>query len=126
MDPIVLRDEDPPEDAVVVVRGGKMDSEFVRRTALDAYDELGLYTVSVFLALDDPVEVLCAREPYLARYGKVRLSTVGVLRGAGFALIPTLSRPHYDVVLPDITASTLARLDHCFEPPAQNPSRMSR
>lgn len=125
MEPIVLRDEDPPNDIVVVVRGGQMDSDYVRRTALDSYDELGLYTVSVFLALDDPVEVLCAREPYLARYGKVRLSTVGALRGAGFALIPTLSRPHYDVVLPDITPSTLGRLDDSFEPPAPNPARTS-
>lgn len=64
-----------------------MDSIYIRRTALDAdaYDELGLYTVSVFLALDEPVESLCAREPYLVRYGKVRLSTVGAIRAAGFA-----------------------------------------
>ena len=29
-----------------------MNSDHVRRTATDAYDEFGLYTVSVFLALD--------------------------------------------------------------------------
>lgn len=63
MEPIVLRDEDPPEDVVVVVRGGAMESAYLRRTALDAYDEVRLYTVSVFLALDDSVEALCAREP---------------------------------------------------------------
>lgn len=126
MEPIVLRDEEPPEDAVVVVRGGKMGSEYLRRTALDAFDELGLYAVSVFLVLDEPLEVLCGREPYLARYGQVRLSAVGVLRGSGFALIPTLARPHYDVVLPDISPSTLARLDDCFEPPSPNPGRASR
>lgn len=88
VEPIVLRDEDPPEDVVVVVRGGAMESAYLRRTALDAYDEVGLYTVSVFLAPDDSVEALCAREPYLLRYGKVRLSTVGALRAAGFAVIP--------------------------------------
>lgn len=103
-----------------------MDSAFLRRTALDAYDELGLYTVSVFIALDDPVEILCATEPYLLRYGKVRLSTVGAVRLAGFALIPTLARPHYDIVLPDVTASSLARLDRCFDPPLPNPARGSR
>lgn len=123
MEPIVLRDEDPPEDVVVVVRGGAMESAYLRRTALDAYDEVGLYTVSVFLALDDSVEALCAREPYLLRYGKVRLSTVGALRAAGFAVIPTLARPHYDVVLPDVTAPTLSRLEGCFEPPVPNPAR---
>lgn len=57
------------------------------------------------------------------RYGKVRLSTVGALRAAGFAVIPTLARPHYDVVLPDVTAPTLSRLEGCFEPPVPNPAR---
>ncbi|HUR17812.1 MAG TPA: hypothetical protein VMZ51_02600 [Acidimicrobiales bacterium] len=108
------------------MRGGQMGSEYLRRTALDAFDELGLYAVSVFLVLDEALEVLCAREPYLARYGQVRLSTVGVLRGSGFAVIPTLARPHYDVVLPDVTPSTLARLDDCFKPPAPNPARTSK
>jgi hypothetical protein len=125
LEPIVLRDEAPPEDAVVVVRGGQMDSEYVRRTAQDAHDEVGLYTVSVFLALDDSVDVVCAGEPFLARYGKVRFSTVGSLRASGFMLIPTFERPHYDVVLPDLTHSTLQRLDSCFGPPTPNPGRRS-
>lgn len=125
MEPIVLRDEAPPEDAVVVVRGGQMDSEYVRRTAQDAHAEVGLYTVSVFLALDDSVDVVCAGEPFLARYGKVRFSTVGSLRASGFMLIPTFERPHYDVVLPDLNHSTLQRLDRCFGPPTPNPGRRS-
>lgn len=121
MNPIVLRPEEPPDDAVVVVRGGQMTSEFVHRSATAAHDELGIYALSVFLALDDPLDELCAREPFLARYGKVRFSTVGALREAGFPLIPTLDRPHYDIVLPDLQPSTLERLDGCFEPPVPNP-----
>lgn len=83
MNPIVLRPEEPPDDAVVVVRGGEMTGGFVRRTATDAHDELGIYAVSVFLALDADVEELCAAEPYLVRYGKVRFSTVAVSGRAG-------------------------------------------
>jgi hypothetical protein len=60
---------------------------------------------------------------FLLRYGKVRLSTVGRLRAAGFALLPTLRRPHYDVVLPDITDLTLDRLDGAFDAPIPNPGR---
>ena len=56
MRPIVVRDEEPPDDTVVVVRGGEMNGDTVRRTASDAFDEFGIYTVSVFLALDDTVE----------------------------------------------------------------------
>lgn len=100
-----------------------MQSAYIRRTATDAHDEFGIYAVSVFLALDEPVPALCGREPFLARYGKVRRSTVGRLRAEGFALLPTLRRPHYDVVLADVTDGTLARLDACFGEPEVNPAR---
>ena len=123
LEPIILRDEEPPDDAVVVVRGGEILIEFVHRTAQDAHDEIGIYAVSVFLALGESVEVLCARQVQLARYGKVRFSTVGRLHVAGFPLIPTLDPPHYDVVLPDVTDHTLGRLDSCFDPPTPNPGR---
>ena len=83
MRPIIVRDEEPPDDTVVVVRGGEMNGDTVRRTASDAFDEFGIYTVSVFLALDDTVEVLCRGRPELQRYGKVRLATAGRLRILG-------------------------------------------
>jgi hypothetical protein len=85
--------------------------------------ETGVYSVSVFLALDDPVAELCRQEPYLVRYRQVRLSTVGRLHRAGFVLLATLARPHYDVVLPDLDADTLGRLDAGFDAPVANPGR---
>lgn len=123
MNPIVLRTEEPPEDTVVVIRGGEMTGDFVRRTATAAHEELGIFAVSVFLTLDLPVEELCALEPFLVRYGKVRMSAVGRLRAGGFALIPTLDRPHYDIVLPDLADPTLLRLDGCFDATRKNPGR---
>lgn len=60
---------------MVVVRGGQMASECVRRTARDAFEGTGVCSLSVYLTLDDPVEQLCRGEPFLARYSKVRLST---------------------------------------------------
>lgn len=123
MRPLVLRSEDPPEDAVVVVRGGEMNSDFVRETARDSFEEFGVYSISVFLALDVPVDELCAAEPHLARYGKVRVSTAGRLRREGFVLLPTLDRPHYDVLLPDLSDRTLDRLDESFDQTVPNPGR---
>ena len=120
---LALRNEEPPGDAIVVVRGGEMASEYVRRTARDAFDETGVYSVSVYLALDEPLAELCRSEPFLARYGKVRLSTVARMRQAGFVLLPTLARPHYDIVLPDTSDGTLVRLDTCFDPAVPNPGR---
>ena len=80
-------------------------------------------TRSVFLALDESVVDLCRTEPALARYGRVRVSTVGRVRHAGFVLLPTLARPHSDVVLPDVTDDTLDRLKGCFDPAVGNPGR---
>lgn len=87
---LALRNEEPPDDTVVVIRGGEMASEYVRRTARDAFEETGIYSLSVYLTLDAPVDELCRGEPFLARYGKVRLSTAGRLRRAGFVLLATL------------------------------------
>ena len=123
MEPIVLREEDPPEGAVVLIRGGEMTASFVARSATAAHDELGIYALSVFLAIDQGVSELCADQPVLLRYGKVRLSTVGRVRSHGFPLLPTLGRPHDDIVLPDLTAPTLDRLEQCFDPPIPNPAR---
>jgi hypothetical protein len=121
LSPILLRDEEPPANAIVVVRGGLMTSSYVRESATDAFEEYRIYAVSVFLALDQSVEELCAVEPFLRRYRRVRRSSVGRLRAAGFPLLATLQRPHYDVVLPDLADATLERLESAFDAPETNP-----
>jgi hypothetical protein len=123
MKPLTLRKEFPPDDLVVVVRGGEMNSEFVRRTATRSFEEFGIWAVSVFVAEGVPVVDLCRSVPDLERYGKIRLSTVGRLRTLGFALIPTLDYPHFDVVLRDVEPTTLERLELGFDPPVPNPGR---
>lgn len=123
MRPVVLRDDEPPDDAVVVIRGGEMVSESVRRSAERNHQEFGFFGISVYLAEGVMVEVLCATVSRLTRYAKVRLSTAGRLLSRGFALLPTLERPHFDVMLPDLAGPTLSRLNECFDPPLPNPGR---
>ncbi len=53
----------------------------------------------------------------------MRLSTAGRVRAGGFALLPTFSRPHFSVLLPDLSELTMARLDRCFDAPIPNPGR---
>lgn len=122
---VLLRGEEPPTDAVVVVRGGMngLDPATVTRTASRSLDALGFLGVSVFLALDQTVGELCGSLDELVRYRQVRMSTVGAVRSAGFALLATGDRPHFDIVLPDLDAATLARLDSSFGPPEPNPGR---
>lgn len=117
MTALILRDEVPPDDAVVVIRGGlhSLDPDRVRATAQDSFIEIGVYGVSVF------------RRPRRRCAGAVRADQPSAESGgdlgrpvwrppaAGFSLLATDASPHFDVVLPDLTVGTLAALVWCFE-----------
>jgi len=122
---VLLRGEEPPDEAVVVVRGGMngLDPTTVARTATRSLDAMGFLGVSVFLALDQTVAELCSSLDELVRYRQIRMSTVGAVRTAGFAFLATGDRPHFDIVLPDLDAATLARLDRAFAAAEPNPGR---
>jgi hypothetical protein len=56
-------------------------------------------------------------------YRQVRLSTFGRVRAAGFALLAIFDRPHFTLVLADLSELTLTRLDRCFDDPIPNPGK---
>lgn len=124
MRPLVLRHEEPPADAVVIIRGGLLAHDSIVRTATTSFERHGFYGVSVFAAIGMTIEELVARTPELGadRYKRLRRSTVGELRAAAFALLPTLDWPHFDIVLPDVDGQTLDRLAACFSEPFTNPA----
>jgi len=122
---VVLRGEVPPDDTAVVIRAGErgLSDETLRRTAEVSQAEYGFFGVSVFVALDVDVTTLCASTDYLRRYSQIQESTAGAIRSAGFALLATDARPHFDIVLADLDDGTLTRLRSCFRPPRPNPGR---
>jgi hypothetical protein len=72
--------------------------------------------------LDTTVQATC-RDERLAGYRRVRLSTFGRVRSAGFAVLATFDRPHFTLVLADLSDLTLTRLDRCFDAPLPNTGR---
>lgn len=122
---VVLRGDDPPAEAHVVIRGGEhgMSAATLRRTASRCFEEFGFYGVSVFVAIDTSVDDLCRAVDAVRRYGRIRRSAVGRLHSGGFPLIATGRRPHFDIVLPDLADETLDRLATCFDPAEPNPGR---
>jgi hypothetical protein len=98
-------------------------AETVARSAGRNLEAFGFLGLSVFLAVDCPVAQLCAEVPELARYGQVRRSTVARVHAAGFSLLATGDRPHFDIVLPDLAPETLVRLEAAFDPAEANPGR---
>lgn len=101
-----------------------MAADRVVGTATDAHEDFGVYAVSVEAALDSPVDEVCRTSPRIGRrYCQIRLSSFGRLRAAGFAVLATFDAPHFDIVLPDVSGLTVARLERCFDPPIPNPGR---
>lgn len=65
------RGEEPPDDTVVIIRAGVMASESVRRTARDAFEDFGLYLVSVEAVLEGTIETTAPLRSEAARYRAV-------------------------------------------------------
>ena len=116
-----LRPEQPPDDAVVVLRAGVMAADGIRRSAERTFDVYAVFGVSVEGVIGRTVLEACRGEG-VAGYRQIRLSTFGRLRSAGFALLATFDHPHFTVVLPDLSELTVARLRACFDDPIPNPA----
>jgi hypothetical protein len=119
-----IRDEEPPDDAVVVIRGGlhSLDVEKVIEVCEDSFIDFGFYGLSVFAALDGDVEALCLRLERLRSPGVVWVANCGTLRAAGFELVATDASPHFDVVLPSLDRDIVNSVRACFEA-RDNPAR---
>ncbi len=115
------RDEQPPDDVVIVIRAGVLSEQSVEDAANRCLEGFGLLGISVEGAMDLSVPEACRTSPRLQRYRRVRLSTFGRLRAAGFPVIATFDAPHYTVALSDLSVVTIARLLRCFDDPIPNP-----
>jgi hypothetical protein len=122
-----VRDEEPPADAVVVVRGGPASAanlaSHARRThAAFTLDGQPLWGVSVACALDDigsaSLDGLLRR---FASYPAVHLPTVSQLTDARFDLLPTFQRPHFTLRLASATEIEVRRLLAALGDPRDNP-----
>ena len=126
--PHIRDDEDPPDDTVVVVRGGPDNANKLARHAARthrAYELDGepLWGVSLFVALDEAgaaslEELLSDR---LGTYREVHMPALAGLRAAGFQVIPTFRRPHFTLVLADSEPDTLASLLSALGTAVENP-----
>lgn len=120
----LLRPEPSPDDLLLVVRGGatSLSDAHVARQVGDCWEKYGFFGVSVFGAFDDDLTVLNRHVRALRVRPVVRVARCGVLREAGFEVMPTFSnRYHFSVVLPDATPETFATLRRCFGDALPNP-----
>jgi hypothetical protein len=120
-----VRSESPPDDAIVVVRGGPIAAEKIVEHALRqareySYEGRPMYSVSVSLTVDgwDLAALLAGA---LSSRTTFAASTVGAVRRAGFGLLPTYDAPHYDLLLGSAEYREAEALLAVFGPPEANP-----
>jgi len=121
-----LRDEPPPDDATIVIRGGPDTlaklTMHARRTH-DGYvlDGESLWGISVYCALDDvgpaSLDGLLRR---FASYRAVHLPRTDQLRRAGYLLLPSFGRPHFTIRLDGDDPAGLTRLLDALGPAEAN------
>lgn len=106
-----VRDEGPPLDASVVLRGGPDTASLLRSHArrlnrLYVLDGGPVFGVSVFVAYGDiggtsERTILSGK---LHSYPTIYRTTVEVVLRSGLNLLPTFAAPHYTVIIPDLDA----------------------
>jgi hypothetical protein len=90
--PYRVRTEGVADDAVVIVRGGDLDIDLIRRDGAAAHTRFGEYGISVFGAADEAALDELARDR-LAQFATLVLMTAGAIRRAGLELRPTFRHP---------------------------------
>lgn len=125
-----VRDEVPPDDAHVVIRGGPVAAEKIVEHALRQAREYSLagapmWSVSVSLTISGwSVDEILAGP--MASRSTIATSTVGVLRGSGYRLLATYGAPHFDLVLPGASYDAAVRLLSHFTVGQPNPYKRRR
>ena len=86
-------------DDALVVRGGTMDHARLWLNANTVLLESGVWGICVGAADDATAYYIARSMPY--RGNKMRVSSVGILRGAGFSVVLLQDRPHAVLLLND-------------------------
>jgi hypothetical protein len=110
---VLLRNEQPPLAATLLVRGGpdtvgKLQRHAERTARAWALDGEALLGISVFAVLDMPLNDLLLRR--FTSFRTVHLTEAGQLAECQFELLPTGQRPHFTIRLRRADDPELGRL----------------
>lgn len=126
----LIRVEEPPDDAVVVIRGGpinvaKIVEHAVRQQVVFTYRGEPMAAISVDLVIEGWTLERILRERMWSR-SRYAITTAAKLRGAGYQLVATSTAPHYSVVLPEASEQAAIDLLTHFGPTLENEFRQRR
>jgi len=110
-------------DEAVVMRGGRSRPDTLSKTALAHYDECGDFAISVRSRPGATADDLARVDPPMITYARLRETTVGALRAAGYNVIPDEPPPaHALIMLPRLpTDEDYEAVSTAFGEPRANP-----
>ena len=122
--------DDLADDAIVVRGGRSSDSDRLLGQARDAFEQLGIVALSVFVGLRDEADSVAEVVALVAKEAPVpntelRTTTVGALRACGFRLIKTGRPRHYSVDIGSLDVAAAERFIAAFDEPRRNPYEMA-
>lgn len=126
----LIRDELPPEGAVLVIRGGPLTAQKIvehalRQQAVFTYGGEPMAAISVDLTIEGWTVDRILRERMWSR-SRYATTNVGALRSSGYVFVATGAAPHYSLVMPDVSeAAAVALLAH-FGPTLANEFKQRR
>jgi len=125
-----IRNEAPPDEAVLVIRGGPLTMEKIvahaaRQMLEYSFQGRPMFSVSADLTIGAWTieEILRTRLWSRSTYAT---TTVGTLRTHGYVSLPTFAAPHCDIVLPTATSAAARALLAHFGPTHDNPYKRRR
>ncbi len=125
-----VRDEDPLDDTVVVIRAGpltveKLVEHATRQQGRYSFRGRPMASISVDVASSGWTIEAILRDRLWSR-STYATCAVGALLGGGYELVPTFDAPHYDVLLPAASAEVAGSLLSLFGDPRSNPYKRRR
>lgn len=126
----LVRDELPPGNDVVVVRGGPLTAQkFVehalRQQAVFTYRSEPMVAISVDLTIQGWTVERILRERMWSR-SRFATTSVGQLRSAGHEFVPTGRTPHHSLTMPEATEAAAVELLAHFGPTLVNDFKQRR
>jgi hypothetical protein len=122
-EPLILRDENPPEMIVVVRLGAKtLDDPHLLRSLEECHARWGVWGFSVLEVPNGDFSLLARLRPIIVERKLFLVAQGHRLVEAGFPLPPTLDSPHWTVALSSPDPEQLSRVRELFVGPIENPT----
>ena len=122
-EPLILRNEDPPEMIVVIRLGAKtLDESHLLRSLEECHARWGIWGFSVLEVPNGDFSLLARLRPIIMERKLFLVAEGRHLVEAGFPLLPTLDSPHWTVALSSPEPEQISRVRELFVGPIENPT----